>query len=270
MSKERLLPSNVITLTADFGDRFAQAQVELAVFAINPRARFVSLTNEVKPFCILEGAFLLAKSYRFSPRGSIHIGVVDPGVGSNRRGLLIGTENYWFIGPDNGLLYPAAVDDGVKEVFALDEEKLNSRGLNTFHGRDVFAPAAARLSLGEQPLNFALPIDPETIVPYCFEPHQVAHIDPYGNVKLTSLPPDLKPGDGVSIRFATNREVVVSYRRTFADVAEGELVAYTGSHGTLELAINRGFAAKALPVDIGEILQVERLAAVPAVLERGF
>lgn len=254
MAQERL-GNNLITLTADFGDRFAQAQVELAVHTINPDSKFVVVSNEVTPFSILEGAFLLAKSYRFSPGGTIHIGVVDPGVGSERKGLLIRSSDYWFVGPDNGLLYPAAYDNGIEEVFAIIEDRINLTGLNTFHGRDVFAPAAARLSLGESPLDFAQPISKDSIHPLNFEPNQVAHIDSYGNVKLTSTPEHIKPGDQIGIDLTTGR-ITIPYCKTFADVPKGALLAYQGSHGTLELARNLGSAAQTLQLSIGEKLEI--------------
>lgn len=258
MSKERIEKNSLITLTADFGDRFALAQVELVIHRINPQARFIVLCNEVTPFSILEGAFLLAKSYRFSPGGSIHIGVVDPGVGSERKGLLIRTANYWFVGPDNGLLYPAADDDGIEQVYVIDEQKVNSTGLTTFHGRDIFAPAAARLSLGESPLNFAEPIDSTLIRPYGFEPNQVAHIDPYGNIKLTSSSERYKAGDQLNIDLTTGR-IIIPFCRTFADVPAGELLAYRGSHNTLELARNLGSAAQVLQLAVGQRLEINSL-----------
>lgn len=245
----------VITLIADFGDKFAEAQVELVVSSINPQVKFVVVSNEVTPFSILEGAFLLAKSYRFSPRDSIHIGVVDPGVGSERKGLLIKTQNHWFVGPDNGLLYPAAKSDGIEEIFAINENGLNITGQNTFHGRDVFAPAAARLSLGESPLNFAQPINETEIHQYDFEPYQVAHIDSFGNIKLTSSPEGIKAGNKISIDFTTGR-IIIPYCRTFTDVPQGTLLAYRGSHDTLELAINLGSAAQVLQVTVGQKLKV--------------
>lgn len=258
MVKERTGDS-VITLISDFGDRFAQAQVELAVHAVNPQVKFMLISNEVTPFSILEGAFLLAKSYQFSPRDSIHVAVVDPGVGSERKGLIIRTQDYWFVGPDNGLLYPAAEDNGIKDVFAIDQERLNLTGLNTFHGRDVFAPAAARLSLGESPLNFANPVDLASICPYTFEPNQVAHIDWYGNIKLTSLSEQFQVGDQLSIDLTTGR-IIIPFCRTFADVPQGALLAYQGSHGTLELARNLGSAAQVLQVFVGQKLAINSLA----------
>lgn len=258
MAKETKNRVRVITLTSDFGDEFAKSQVELVINSINPEAKFIVLSNQATRFDILEGAFLLAKSYRFSPRNSIHIGVVDPGVGSGRKGLLISTKNYWFVGPDNGLLYPAAKDDGIEEVYTLDEEKLTLTGLNTFHGRDVFAPAAARLSilpLKKSPLEFAQPISESTITPYVLEPNLVAHIDHYGNAKLTSSAEQFKPGDQIKVDLTTGR-IIIPYCRTFTDVPQGALLAYTGSHGTLELARNLGSAAQTLQLTVGQKLGI--------------
>lgn len=254
MTGERLKES-VITLTADFGDRFSQAQVELSAYSVNPDAKFIPISNEVTRHSILEGAFLLAKSYHFSPRNSIHIAVVDPGVGSGRKGLLIRTQDYWFVGPDNGVLYPAAKDNGIKDVFVIDEEVVNPLRFNTFHGRDVFAPAAARLSLGESPINFAQPVDETLIQAYDFPPDHVAHIDNFGNSKFTSLPEGLNPGDQIDIDLTVGR-IVIPFCRTFTDVPAGELLAYRGSHGTLELASNGGSAAGVLKLTVGQRLKI--------------
>lgn len=248
----------VITLISDFGDRFAQSQVELAVHSINPEVKFLVVSNEVTPFSILEGAFLLAKSYKFSPRESVHMAVVDPGVGSERKGLVIRTQNYWFVGPDNGLLHPAAKDDGIAEIFAIDESKLNLTGFNTFHGRDVFAPAAARLSLGEDPVNFAQPIRETDITAYDLDPHQVAHIDRFGNIKLTTEPNGFKAGDQIVVDLTTGR-ILIPYCRSFANVPPGDLLVYQGSHGTLEIASNCRSAAQLLQVSVGQRLVLSSL-----------
>lgn len=245
----------IITLTSDFGDRFAEAQVEMVVHALNPDAKFLALTGEVTPFSILEGAFLLSKTYQFSPRGSVHMAVIDPGVGSERRGLVIETTNNWFVGPDNGVLYPAAQKDGIKRVFALDEDKLSTTGLNTFHGRDVFAPAAARILKGEPVFNFANLVNPESIKNFDLKPNHVGHIDRYGNVKTTNSPEGLSFGDEIWIDLVTGR-IKIPFCKTFADVPKGGLLAYRGSHDTLEIAKNLGSAAKTLQLEVGQRLEV--------------
>lgn len=248
------LQKGIITLTSDFGDRFAEAQVEMVVHAVNPNAKFLALTGEVTPFSILEGAFLLSRSYRFSPRGSVHMAVVDPGVGSERRGIAVKTVNNWFVGPDNGVLYPAATKDGIEAVFVLDEGRLSTTGLNTFHGRDVFAPAAARILQGESISGFARLVDPKSITPFDLEPNFVGHVDRYGNVKTTNSPEGLKFGDELWIDLVTGR-IKIPFCKTFADVPKGALLAYRGSHDTLELAKNLGSAAKALQIEVGQKLE---------------
>lgn len=251
----------VITLVSDFGDTWAKSQVELVIHTINPEVKFITLENEVTPFSIIEGAFVIAKSFRFSPRNSIHIGVVDPGVGSERRGLMIRSQDYWFVGPDNGLLYPAASESGIEQVYAIDEQRVSRTGLNTFHGRDVFAPAAALLSLGHSPLDFSDPIDPHSVKELFLRENQVVRIDhQYGNIKLASHPKELGIGDQVHVDFRTGR-IVIPYCRTFSDMPKGELLAYRGSHETLELAKNLGSAVDLLQVEVGQVLGISPVRA---------
>lgn len=250
----------LITLTTDFGDDWARAQVELIIDGINPDVKFIPLENKITRWSILEGAFVIAKSYQLARRGAIHIGVVDPTVGSQRRGLIIRSKDYWFVGPDNGLLYPAASGNGIEEAFAIDEERVNITGLDTFHGRDVFAPAAARLSLGESPLNFAKEIDPASIRQLILEENQVVRIDhQYGNIKLATHPEGLRVGeDSIIIDLHTGR-VVIPYWKTFSDVPEGEMLAYRGSHGTLELARNLAPLTEILDLSVGQRLEINTI-----------
>lgn len=258
---ERSRDKAVITLTSDFGDDWARSQVELVVHSINPDAKFIPLENKVTRWSILEGAFIIAKSYRLAPRNSVHIGVVDPDVGSGRLGLVIRSKDYWFIGPDNGLLYPAASDNGIEEVFAIDEERVNITGLDTFHGRDVFAPAAARVSLGESPLSFAEDIDPTSIRRLILEENQVVRIDhQYGNVKLATHPDGLRVGEDQITVDLHNGRVVIPYWRTFSDVPEGEMLAYRGSHGTLELARNLAPLTEVLDLSVGQRLDINTVS----------
>lgn len=257
MIKE-LQPKPVITLTSDFGDDGAENIVAMVVHGINPDIKFIPFTRQVTRHSILEGAFLLAKYYRFSPRESIHIAVVDPGVGSDRKGLAVRTRDYWFVGPDNGLLYPAAISNGIERAYVIDETRVNITGENTFHGRDVFAPVAARLSLGEDPLEIGKEVDPESLHKMHLEANQVAHIDNYGNAKLTTHPDGLTLGDSVVIDHPEQR-IEVPYRRTFSDVPEGSLVAYRGSNGTLELAVRLGDAAQRLGLNVGDRLAISML-----------
>lgn len=248
----------VITLISDFGDDFAKAQLAIVINTINPQSKFIVASNEVKPFSILEGAFLLLKFYQFTPHDSIHIVVVDPGVGSLRKGLIIKSKNYWFIGPDNGVLYPASSQDEITHVYSIDYNKLGFIPSNTFHGRDVFAKVAGLISLGHSPSEFANEVPKDSIKLLAFKKYQVLHIDSYGNVKLSS---DTKfnIGEKLRVTLPNGKTISLQYCKTFSDVSKGELLLYFGSHQTLELARNFGSAAKELDVKIGDELKIERI-----------
>lgn len=247
----------IITLTSDFGDTFAKSQLEVVIHAINPHAKFIVASNEITPFSIVEGAFILLKFYSFTPKGSIHMTVVDPGVGSERKGIIIKTQNHWFVGPDNGVLYPAAVQDGIEKVFIIDYEKLGNFAI-TFHGRDVFAKVAAYLSIKKplkeytyQDKNFK----PQT---FHFQENQIVHIDPYGNIKLSPEPSDFQPGEKLDITLPSKKKIQAVFCRTFSDVQPGEFLLYGGSHQTLELANNLNNAGKLLQLRVGDIIQIEK------------
>ncbi|MBI4226503.1 SAM-dependent chlorinase/fluorinase [Candidatus Roizmanbacteria bacterium] len=249
--------NKVITLISDFNDTFSSTQMELMAHSINPLIKFIVAENNVTPFSIIEGAFLLSKLYSFAPPKSIHIGVVDPGVGSDRHGLVIKTKNYWFIGPDNGILYPAAKLDGIQSIFTISKNTVKPISY-TFHGRDLFAKVASYISKGKNPLNFCNNISKIKIKPLKFKKNQVLHIDAYGNIKFNAQSNGFRIGDKVNISRGKVQFNVV-YCQTFSDVTAGKLLLYNGSHQTLELALNLGSAAKKLDAKVGDILQIQKL-----------
>lgn len=250
----------VATLTSDFGDKWAESQVELAIHRESPNARLIVLSR-ISRFSITEGAFVLLKSYKQAPRSSVHIGVVDPGVGTERKGLVIKTRDFWFAGPDNGLLYPAAEDNGIEQVFEINRDyRFGNEASNTFHGRDVFGPVAGRLLSGFSPEEFARPIPTEDVVERRFELTEVVHVDFYGNIKLAGSPEALDRrlliGDQVLVE--TERgPLSFPFQPSFGYVKEGHPVAYPGSHGTLELGVNKGSGNQFLGgVEIGQVLDI--------------
>src|SRR5580692_6769630 len=144
-----------ITLTTDFGtsDHFVGV-MKGVILGISPRARIVDITHEIAPYEVSEAAFVIAQAWRYFPKGSIHVVVVDPGVGSARRPILCEAEGQFFIAPDNGVL-SMIYDAGQHRVRVISNEKLFLKRVSkTFHGRDVFAPAAAHLSKGLTPAKF--------------------------------------------------------------------------------------------------------------------
>jgi S-adenosylmethionine hydrolase len=249
----------IITLTCDFGDRFAVGQLESVINTINPRAKFLLASKEVSPFSIVEGAFIIEKFIQFTAPNSIHIGVIDPGVGSDRIGIVVKTKNHYFVGPNNGLFYPAASKDGIEKVYKINEEKIGSLS-NTFHGRDIFAKAAAYLTTDKLKEDYLDEIAEERFIKLEYKPNQVVHIDPYGNIKLNN-PADYLPGDILEIEInGTTYEV--PFVKTFADVPQGAPLTYWGSHQVLELALNLDNAAQKLNIKVEDVLSIKKLDAI--------
>lgn len=246
----------IITFTTDFGDEFALAQLQAVILSSNPEIQLVTISNKVTPFSILEGSFILSQSYRLFPTGSIHIGVVDHGVGSDRDGIIIKTDNHWFIWLNNGLLYPAVLDKNF-EIFNINENIVNPNCAITFHGRDIFARTAALLSISESVDNFAAAIKKSDLVKLEYKPNHILHIDDYGNYKINNDCSGYQIGDQICISI-NSRQIQASFVRTFADGKPGEIIAYKGSHDLLEVAQNLGSASNLLQFPVSEILSVQK------------
>jgi S-adenosyl-L-methionine hydrolase (adenosine-forming) len=171
MSREK-----VVTLATDFNSQLDNVRARSRFDNINPGGRFVDVTNSLRAFSLTDGAFSLWEYYKEFPRG-IHVVIVDPGVGTNRKGIALETGNGTFIGPDNGVLYPAASDAGIQSAWVLDREKLGAGAYSTFDGRDLFVPAAAELSRGAPLKDIATEISPDDAVTYAFRRDQVVQVD---------------------------------------------------------------------------------------------
>ena len=156
-----LPPSSIITLLSDFGDRdFFVASMKGVILTIHPGVRIVDLTHHIVPYHIEEAAYVLKACYPYYPDGTVHVCVVDPGVGTSRRPLLVSTSRQYFIAPDNGLLTFVLRDEPQAEIRQIENHQYRLSGEGrTFDGRDVFAPAAAFLAKGEQPASFGRIID---------------------------------------------------------------------------------------------------------------
>ena len=247
--------NGLITLTTDFGtqDGFVGA-MKGVIFSENAEARVVDLTHDVPPQDVHAGAFALAQAAAFFPPRTVHVAVVDPGVGTARRALCVEHRGSLFVGPDNGLLSLAAPFDG-SVAFVLDRMPSDWSIHPTFHGRDLFARIAARLAAGAAPADFSTGrCAPEKLqaisieTPACEREGgdwvgQVIHVDRFGNL-VTNL-----VGDGVeAVEIGGRRAARVT---TYADVERGRLLAYLGSAGYLEVAVRDGSAAALLSVGRG-------------------
>ncbi|WP_433532043.1 SAM hydrolase/SAM-dependent halogenase family protein [Micromonospora sp. CA-263727] len=260
----------VVSLTTDYGlaDGFAAA-CHGVIARLAPTARVIDVTHLVPPGDVRRGAAVLAQTVPHLPVG-VHMGVVDPGVGTARRGVALATPGGFLVGPDNGLLPDAAAALGgvTAGVELTNPGWLAARVSATFHGRDVFAPVAARLMLGE-PLGEAGPaVDPSTLVRLpepVVEPQadgftaEVLTVDHFGNVQLAA-PADLLAPLPALVRVGPAGDSegwAAVHGRTFGDARAGALVAHADSAGRVALSVNGGRAADLLAAAPGTLLRVE-------------
>jgi S-adenosylmethionine hydrolase len=238
----------VITLLTDFGTRDSYVgELRGVLLTRAPGAVLADIGHDIPLGDIRSAAYVLGRSRGAFPPGTVHLAVVDPGVGSPRAALALRSEGQYFVGPDNGLFTSAL--DAAEQVMRLVVPEGASA---TFHGRDVFAPAAAALATG-MPLDQLgeEPLEPPVRLPAPRLERQgritigeVIYVDRFGTL-VTNLPSDTEPG---IIEIAGAR---APRRRTFSEVAEGDLVAFVGSGGTVEIAVRDGSAAARLSAGIG-------------------
>jgi S-adenosylmethionine hydrolase len=253
-----------ISLTTDYGtfDGFAAA-CHGSIARIAPAVRVIDVTHHVPPADVTRGAAVLAQTAPHLPP-SVHVAVVDPGVGTARRGIAIATPNGVLIGPDNGLLVWAAEElGGIDEVFELANKDWSFGEVSrTFHGRDVFAPAAARIALGAA-LNDAGPAvaagtvvrlpDPVVTVGDGWLEAEVLTVDRFGNVQLAAGGSTLS---GLSSELTVNGNVSARLGTTFQDVDAGDLLVYEDSAGRVAIAVNGGRAVVVLSVRTGDVIKI--------------
>ena len=231
----------IITLTTDFGstDTYA-AQMKGVILGIAPDAQIVDVTHQVRPHDVVDGAFLLAQAVPAFPRGSVHVAVVDPGVGGAREPVIVETDDYFLVGPNNGLLSLAApLYVGAYRI--ENPEFRRPRSSATFEGRDVFAPAAARLLMGARAFDAGPEVERLEPVEW-HEPlgdaGQVVHIDRFGNL-VTNFRAEHVAG----ARSLVVGTLEAPLGRTYSDVGAGAPIAYVGSSGLVEIAMREASAA---------------------------
>jgi S-adenosylmethionine hydrolase len=265
--------SSCITFLTDFGltDDFV-GTCHGVIKRIAPDAEVIDITHGIAPQQVLQGALVLANTVVYMPEG-VHLAVVDPGVGSARRALALRSgDGRIFVGPDNGLLLPAADRcGGVAEAHELtNSDYALGQVSRTFHGRDLFAPAAAHLALGVELAELGPPIAPDALARLDLpEPEigssrihcTVLAIDRFGNVQLNldrshSDAAGIVPGTRVELQVGPERYYAVA-ARTFADARPGDLILYEDSYRNLSVAINGGSAAAMFGVKPGQDIRIQ-------------
>lgn len=246
----------IITLTTDFGTRDTfVAEMKGVILSINPMVTIIDITHEIEPFNILEGAIKLRAATKYFPLGTIHIAVVDPGVGSPRRPIIIGTERDFYIGPDNGLLSLAVRDQPIRDIYEITVPEAGP----TFHGRDIFAPVAAWLSLGKSPESLGRRIEDFIRLPFT-EPFfddekrlsgEVIMIDRFGNA-ITNINKDILAGRRFRVRIKGMELPVFRFYQEAGNLT-GALI---NSSGYLEIFKYQGSAVKDLGIGLHDKVEV--------------
>lgn len=256
----------MITLTSDFGLRDPYvAEMKGVILSINPGATLIDVTHQIEKFNIRAAAFALASAAPFFPDGTVHLAVVDPEVGTNRRAIMIQTKKAFFVGPDNGVLVLAAQSQGIKHAYQLANPKFMMPKISsTFHGRDIFAPAAAYLSKGLEPSGFGPeiknPVTPtfgQTKLENGYVMGEVLDVDGFGNVVTNISGKDAEGREGETFNVEiTGATLKIPFRKAYAQAKAQEPVIMVGSHGFLEIAFNQSSAAKKFRLKAGDKIKV--------------
>jgi len=259
----------IVTLLTDFGlqDSYA-GEMKGAILSACPSASIVDLTHEIRPGAIREAAWILMRSWSSFPNATIHVAVVDPGVGSRRRAVAARAHGHLFVAPDNGLLHPVLAADPGSELRKIrrDHRPDSSRG-TTFDGRDLFAPVAGALAAGMPfadvgpPAPDPVPLEPFRIVPKGSSWRvEVVAVDRYGNLITCAGEAFLRStfqDAWREIRVTSGSMEIRTIRDSYQDVLAGELLLSIGSAGTLEISENGGSAVQTLGLKVGDSITIE-------------
>jgi hypothetical protein len=257
---------NTVTLLTDFGTVDWFVGVMKGVIAgLAPTSTIIDLTHQIPPGDIRAGAFALATSYRFFPKGTVHVAVVDPGVGSERRAIGVQTADYLFVGPDNGVLSWALRRERIESVRTLENEAYFLKPVSqTFQGRDIFAPVAAQLSrglsiekLGRASNDFVRLEWPKTRRQGRVMQGEVVYIDRFGNAITNLESVSLRTAGKCAAHVFIRGEHLCPVAAFYQAVRPGKPMAVPGSTGFLEIAVNGGNAAQRFKLSVGLKVEVK-------------
>jgi hypothetical protein len=257
----------IMTFLTDFGSKSSYVSQMKAVALSTTNARLIDITHGISPQNIKQGAFILKNSMSYFPDGTVHVAVVDPGVGTDRRGVVVTTKTQIFVGPDNGLLIPAARNLGDFQVYEIKNRELMRRNIsNTFHGRDIFTPVAAHIlngvyfnQIGPRIYDFVnLDLTPQVITEKTAE-GEIIDIDDFGNI-ITNI-------EGLNLKnyidfnsnimlFIGEKQIEIPFLKTYADSKKNNTLSTIGSNNLFEISINQGDAAKKYKVKIGDKIKI--------------
>lgn len=258
----------LITLLTDFGDRdHYVATMKGVILGICPNATLIDTTHEVSSYEVLEAAYLLSQTWPYYPKKTVHLVVVDPGVGSQRRPILAELEGQRFVAPDNGVLTPILVTEGCKVRHITNAKYFRPTISRTFHGRDVFAPVAAHLAAGLAPAKLG-PLIQDALRLTLEAPIRSArrgwtgvilHVDHFGNIVTNIKLADFPQLETQPFELAIGVRTVEQLARSYAEMPSGAVFAIIGSSGYLEISANQNSAAKMLGCETGAPVELRLL-----------
>lgn len=254
----------IITLTTDFGDKdYYVGAMKGVIVSIAPTVSIIDICHQIKAGDIREAAFIIGTAFKYFPKGTIHLLVIDPGVGSNRRIVIVKSNDYCFIAPDNGVLsYVVYQLKNTKIVSVTNKEYFLENISNTFQGRDIFAPVAAYLAKGIKTEEFGEEIDDLLTfsLKEVYEDGQsligeIIYIDRFGNLVTNFTPNNLSSLKNINIRVGDYEIFQIS--NSYAQNNPGDLLAIWGSYGYLEISVNQGSAEELLKTKKGDIVTIK-------------
>ncbi len=241
----------MIVILSDFGNSEYVGVMKGVIKSIAKNTEIIDLYHDIQPQQIRQGAWILLKNYFYFPKKTIFLCVVDPGVGSGRPCVAIQTKNYFFVGPDNGLVYPPAQDDGIISVVSLS----TSDASKTFHGRDIFAKAAAHLERGDsiKKLGKTMKIKNQLSFHLNGREGEIVHIDHFGNI-ITNIPSLGRKKYSIKTK---KLSTTLPFFSTYDEAPSERLFFIEGSSHTLEISIKSGKASEKIKLSIGEKIVIQ-------------
>ncbi len=271
-----IMKKQILGLLSDFGTKDGYvAAMKGVIYEISGAITIVDVSHDIAKQDVRNGAFVLATAAPFFPDGTVFVCVVDPGVGTDRRGIVVEGKRHLYVGPDNGLLMLSAQHEGIKHVYEIKNRKYMSQEISaTFHGRDIFAPVAAYLAvgtcleeIGQEISDYIVLSQARATIEYRDISCEVLHVDGFGNIITNVILEDLKQiglksGDLLKIQIKT-QVLNVGFLETYGKTQPGEFLALIGSTGFFEIAINQGNAAQKLDVSTGDTIAISRNSLSP-------
>ncbi len=249
------MKKQIFGLLTDFGNDFAVASIRGVLLKEAPECTIIDIDHTVDKFNLVSAAFIIDKVHPFFPKETVFICIVDPGVGSERQPIYLHANNQHFFGPNNGIFHALLKSNPLSSAFLIDETKFKIAS-NTFHGRDLFSPAAAAFAHGKRDFLQLIEINQLEILPELDNQTIVSFIDSFGNIKTNIQFPDTPDAKHKTATVVINDiSETLPITNTFSAVPEGQLLAYKGSNNTLEIAINLGSAAQFFGAKAGNSVQ---------------